>query len=57
MGKKNVTISVDEDIYTRYSKFCKKKGWVLSRQLELAMEEHLNNHEKDMKKDKEESQK
>jgi hypothetical protein len=43
MGKKNVTLSLDEELYQIYSELCKKLGLVLSRQVELMMEEKLNN--------------
>jgi hypothetical protein len=43
MASKNVTLSVDEDIYEKYKDFCKKKGWLISRQFEIMMEEQLKN--------------
>lgn len=41
MGSKNVTLSVDSKLYEDYKKFCKKKGWVVSRQFEIMMEEQM----------------
>jgi len=41
MSLKNVTLSVDEDLYGKYRAFCKKKGWVISRQFEIMMEEQM----------------
>ncbi|MDG6224106.1 MAG: hypothetical protein QCI82_01170 [Candidatus Thermoplasmatota archaeon] len=41
MPSKNVTLSVDEDLYERYKGFCKKKGWLISRQFEIMMEEQM----------------
>jgi len=38
MPSKNVTLNVDEDLYNKYRKFCKKKGWIISRQFEIMME-------------------
>lgn len=40
-NKKNVTISVDKAIYNGYTKFCKKKGLIISRQFEILMEEQI----------------
>lgn len=45
MAKKNVTLSVDLNLYDNYVKFCKKRGFIVSRQFELMMENQ-------MKKDK-----
>jgi hypothetical protein len=41
MSSKNVTLNVDEALYNKYKAFCKKKGWIISRQFEIMMEEHL----------------
>lgn len=41
MASKNVTLRVDEDLYDRYKEFCKKKGWLISRQFEIMMEEQM----------------
>jgi len=41
MPSKNVTLSVDEDLYDKYRIFCKKKGWLISRQSEIMMEEKM----------------
>ncbi|MHC1630861.1 MAG: hypothetical protein ACXQT4_00970 [Methanotrichaceae archaeon] len=41
MPSKNVTLSVDEDLYNKYREFCKKKGWLISRQFEIMMEEQM----------------
>jgi len=41
MPSKNVILNVNEDLYDRYRKFCKKKGWVMSRQFEIMMEEQM----------------
>jgi len=40
MGSKNITLKVDENLYNSYKKYCKKKGLVISRQVEIMMEEH-----------------
>jgi hypothetical protein len=41
MTSKNITLSVDEEIYNKYRDYCKKKGWLMSRQFEIFMEEQL----------------
>jgi len=41
MPKKNITLSVDMNLYENYAKFCKKRGWVVSRQFELMMENQM----------------
>ena len=38
---KNVILNVDKDLYYKYRKFCKKKGWIISRQFEIMMEEQM----------------
>lgn len=30
-----------EDLYERHTEFCKKKGWLISRQFEIMMEEQM----------------
>lgn len=41
MAQKNVTLSFNEKIYEDYKEFCRKKGIILSRSLEIFMEEKL----------------
>ena len=41
MPSKNVTLSVDADLYNKYRDFCKKKGLLISRQFEIMMEEQM----------------
>ena len=41
MATKNITLKVDSSIYDKYRGLCKKKGWVVSRQFEILMEEQL----------------
>ena len=41
MNSKNITLRVNSELYDIYRDFCKKKGWLLSRQFELMMEEHM----------------
>ncbi len=41
MGQKNVTLSFNEKIYEDYKEYCKKKGLILSRNLEIFMEKTM----------------
>jgi len=41
MESKNVTLRVNSDLYEKYRKLCKHKGLLISRQVELMMEEQL----------------
>jgi len=41
MISKNVTLKVNSKLYTKYRKYCKKKGLIVSRQFELLMERQL----------------
>lgn len=45
----NVTLKVRKDIYEGYRKLCKYKGWIVSRQFELLMEETLKSNQKEGK--------
>ncbi len=42
MGQKNVTLSLDENLYEKYKDFCKKNALALSRSIELFMESKMN---------------
>jgi len=37
MGKKIISLSVDEKTYQEYKKICEKNGWILSKQIENFM--------------------
>ncbi len=41
MGRKTVALSLDEDIYDKYKKYCKEHSTILSRKVEKFMEEEL----------------
>ena len=41
MGSKNITLRVNSDVYDNYRKLCKKKGLLVSRQVEIMMEQQL----------------
>tara|TARA_Y100000310_G_scaffold326434_1_gene391333 strand:- start:2680 stop:2853 length:174 start_codon:yes stop_codon:yes gene_type:complete len=42
---KNITLKVNSEIYDKYRYLCKKKGWVVSRQFEILMENTLREDE------------
>lgn len=42
MDSKNITLRVDSKLYDEYRDFCKKKGLLVSRQVEIMMEEQMN---------------
>ncbi|MDP3026096.1 MAG: hypothetical protein Q8N63_00160 [Nanoarchaeota archaeon] len=46
MAQKNVTLSVDEEIYENYKEFCKKNAVALSRSIEMFMEEKMEEKKK-----------
>ena len=41
MGTKNITLLVNTELYDKYREYCKKKGLIVSRQVEIMMEEQL----------------
>lgn len=41
MESKNITLRVNLELYEQYKKYCKKKGLLISRQVEIMMEEQL----------------
>jgi len=41
MPSRNVTLSVDSELYYKYKEHCKKKGLLISRQFEIMMEGQL----------------
>ena len=46
MQTKNITLKVNSELYDTYREFCKKEGWIVSRQFEKLMELHLSDREK-----------
>ncbi len=42
MGSKNITLKVNESLYDSYKEYCKKKGYVISRQFEIFIEKELS---------------
>ena len=41
MSTKNVTLSVNSELYDEYKKYCKDKGLMMSRQFEIVMEKQM----------------
>lgn len=42
MVQKNVTLSLDKDIYAQYKQYCKKNAVALSKSVELFMEKKVS---------------
>ena len=42
MTTKNITLKVNIELYDRFREYCKKEGWIVSRQFEKCMENLLN---------------
>ncbi len=47
MGKKVISLSVDEEVYEKYRKFCEEKGIILSKQFENFIREELKKNNRD----------
>ena len=45
MGRKTVALSLDEDIYEKYQKYCEENHMVLSRKVEALMKKDLEGKE------------
>ncbi len=41
MGRKTVALSMDEEIYNKYQKYCKDNHMILSRKVEALMKREL----------------
>jgi hypothetical protein len=41
MVRKNVTLSLDEDIYEKYKEYCEKNAVALSKSIEVFMNEKI----------------
>jgi hypothetical protein len=46
MGRKTVALSLDEDIYEEYKKYCKENSIILSRKVETFMKKELEQNKK-----------
>ena len=49
MESKNITLRVNSELYDKYRELCKKKGLLMSRQVEIMMEEHLKGGRENVK--------
>lgn len=50
MGRKTVALSLDEEIYNEYKKFCEERGIILSKQVEFFMKKKIIKNNKGDKK-------
>ncbi len=50
MARKTVALSLDEDIYNKYKKFCEVRGIILSKQVEFFMKNEIDKNNKGGKK-------
>lgn len=41
MGQKNITLSLDEEIYNEYKRYCRRNAIALSRSVEKFMKEQI----------------
>ena len=41
MARKTISLSIDEEIYEAYKKYCEKNSLILSRKVETFMKEEL----------------
>jgi len=46
MESKNITLRVNSELYDKYRGLCKKKGLLVSRQVEIMKEKQLKEDEK-----------
>lgn len=45
MGRKTVALSLDEETYDKYKKFCSEKGIIVSKQVEIFIKKELSENE------------
>lgn len=46
MPKQIISMNVDSNVYTKYSKICKEKGLIMSKQIENFMKKFLEENMK-----------
>ena len=46
MGRKTVALSLDENVYSSYKKFCEQNSMILSRKIDQFMKDELKKEEK-----------
>jgi hypothetical protein len=49
MKKRNVTLSLDRNVYSKYKFYCQQNAIALSRSIEIFMEEQTKNFEEEKK--------
>lgn len=49
MGRKTVALSLDENIYGEYKKFCEENSVIISRKVETFMKNELKHNHKEIK--------
>ncbi|HOI18426.1 MAG TPA: hypothetical protein PLX15_01030 [Candidatus Woesearchaeota archaeon] len=42
MGRKTIALSLDQDIYEQYKKYCKEHHMIVSRKVEALMKKELD---------------
>lgn len=47
MESKNITLRVKSEVYDKYREFCKRRGLLVSRQVEIMMEKQIRGEQKD----------
>ncbi|MBW2984977.1 hypothetical protein KY361_07695 [Candidatus Woesearchaeota archaeon] len=47
MPKKIISLNVDKEVYSRYSKRCREKGMIISKQVENFMKKRLEESKED----------
>ncbi|MBI2449341.1 hypothetical protein HYV49_03520 [Candidatus Pacearchaeota archaeon] len=48
MQKKKVTLSLDDQIYSEFQKYCEENAIMLSKKIELFMKDILKNNNKEL---------
>ncbi len=46
MSKKIISLNIDQDIHSKYSKRCREKGMIMSKQVENFMKKRLEDEAK-----------
>jgi hypothetical protein len=46
MESKNITLRVNSELYDKYRELCKKKGLLVSRQVEIMIEKQIKGEER-----------
>ena len=49
MGRRTVALSLDEEVYDSYKKFCEKNSMILSRKIDQFMKDELKKEDKNVR--------